>query len=439
MKKKINEILKKVLQKINCEDKNLLIKKELRIFLQTIKKEISSKKIQAEVFVGGSFAKSTVINKKIHDIDVFIRFSNKYEEKDFQHLTKNILSKYKDIKMVHGSRDYYQLKVNDFLVIEIVPVLKVNNPKQARNITDLSYSHVRYVRSKTNSLAPYSKRNKKIKSKKALDEIKLAKAFCEAKGVYGAESYIKGFSGYSLELLIIHYKTFMNFLKKISEAGKDKIIIDIEKNYKNKNQILMDLNESKLGSPIILIDPTYKQRNALAALSEESFRKFQEDAKKFIKNPSEKDFEIQKIDLEKIKKQAQKKKLEFSLIEIKTNKQEGDIAGSKLLKFYNHFTKETTPFFEIKDRGFNYNNKKSSRFFFVAKAKKEIISEGPLLKDKKNVIRFKKAHKKTFNKNGKIFAKQNINFSLNQFVNHWKKKNSRKLKEMDIIDLKVVD
>ena len=39
----------------------------------------------------------------------------------------------------------------------------------------------------------------------------------------------------------------------------------------------MNLNASKLNSPIILIDPTYKQRNTLAALSNETFENFKKD------------------------------------------------------------------------------------------------------------------------------------------------------------------
>ena len=425
MKKKINSVLKNILQKIDCEEEEKLIEKDLKEFLKKIKTRISKEKIDAEIFIGGSFAKKTIIRKKVHDVDVFVRFSKKYSEKEFSNLIKKIIKGHKGVLLIHGSRDYYQIKMAKNFFVEIVPVLKIKNPKQARNITDLSYSHVKYV-------------NKKIKSNKTRNEIKLAKAFCQAKGIYGAESYIKGFSGYALELLIIHYKTFLNFLEKIVGSNEQKIIIDIEKKYKNKNQILMDLNESKLGSPIILIDPTYKQRNALAALSNETFEKFKQDAKKFLKSPSEKDFEIRKADLEKLKKNAKKNKQEFILIEVWTNKQEGDIAGSKLLKFYNHFTKEILKQFEIKDRGFHYNHKKSAKCFFVAKPKKEIISEGPFLKDKKNVIKFKKTHKKTFQKKGKIYSKQKLLFSLKEFINKWKKKNMRKLKEMNIKKLEIL-
>ena len=47
----------------------------------------------------------------------------------------------------------------------------------------------------------------------------------------------------------------------------------------------MDLNSSKLNSPIIPIDPTYKQRNVLAALSKETFEMFQKSCKEFLENP----------------------------------------------------------------------------------------------------------------------------------------------------------
>ena len=182
--------------------------------------------------------------------------------------------------------------------------------------------------------------NKKIKNPKIINEIKIAKAFCYANGCYGAESYVQGFSGYSLELLVYYYGGFFKFIKAMSKIKKEKEIIDIEKHFKNKKNVLLDLNSSKLNSPVILIDPTYMQRNALAALSKETFEKFQEACRNFIKNPSINAFEICKIDIEKVKEKAKRAKREFILLKVKTNRQEGDIGGSKLLKFYNFLGKE---------------------------------------------------------------------------------------------------
>ncbi len=449
MTKKFDSILKQVLEKVEPSKKELdVINTSLKEFLEKFKKKLKNSKIDAEVFVGGSFAKKTVIKKDNYDADIFLRFP-KNKNKEISNLTGKILKnmKLEKVLIVHGSRDYFQVKINPYFFIEIIPVLKVKSPKEAENITDLSYSHVKYI-------------NKKIKSAKLLDEIRIAKAFCYANHCYGAESYIKGFSGYALELLVYHYGSFLKFIKAVSKMnnlpsrsrGKvtpregartsyeasNKVVLDIEKHHKNKQAVLMDVNSSKLQSPIILIDPTYKQRNVLAALSDETFEKFKKDCNKFLKSPSIKAFKIKKTDLKKIKQNAKKKNFEFILIETKTNKQEGDVAGSKLLKFYKHLNYEVEKFFDVKNKGFNYNHKKSARCFFVVKNKKEILLQGPNISDLKNVKEFKKKHKNYFTKKNKIYAKEKIRFNIKEFVNSWKKKNKKKIKEMYIEELKIV-
>lgn len=423
---KFNNIFKEVLIKIEPPyETTKFIDNSLNDFLKKVNKRIKSLKIDAEVFIGGSFAKKTVIKKDYYDVDVFMRFDKKYKGKNLSELTSKLLEGIKNILIIHGSRDYFRIQFSPDFFIEVIPVLKVKNPKESDNITDLSYSHVKYI-------------NKKIKSKKILEDIKIAKAFCHANNCYGAESYIGGFSGYSLELLVYHYKSFLKFLKEIIKA-KDKIIIDTERHYRNKNIILMDINSAKLISPIILIDPTYKQRNALAALSDETFNKFKKSAKQFLKNPTIKSFEIQKTDLEKIKNSALKNKNKFILIEAYTNKQEGDVAGSKLLKFYRHLNLEMEKYFEIKNSGFNYNHKHSARYFFVVKNKKEILHNGPNIKDKLNVKKFKKEHKKTFTKLKKLYAKEKIDFTVIEFIKKFKVKNKKRIKEMYIKELKILD
>lgn len=427
MNRKTEDILKEVLARVEPSKQDLeTIKKSLKIFKEKIQNQIKKQKLDAVLFEGGSFAKKTIIKKDSYDIDIFIMFAEKFKGKNISKLTEKLLKGIKGASRVHGSRDYFQIgKSNDFF-IELIPVIKTNDPKKSENITDLSHSHVKYI-------------NKKIKSRKILNEIKIAKAFCYATRTYGAESYINGFSGYSLELLIYYYKSFLNFIKAMTSWNKkDKIIIDIEKHYKNKNDVLLDMNSSKLGSPIILVDPTYKQRNALAALSEETFEKFRHASKEFLKAPSIKCFEIKKIDLEKIKKQALKKKNEFVLLGLQTKKPEGAVAGSKLLKFYNHLENEIKRFFEIKKKGFDYAQGNCAECFFSAKKKKEIIKNGPFLKDKDNVKQFKKEHKNIFEKFGKIYAREKINFTLNEFIENWKEKYKIKINEMSISEIKIV-
>ena len=262
MKSNISSVLKSVLEEIKPNEEELKeINDSLKKFLDGIEKNRKKLKINAEVFVGGSYAKGTLIKKNFYDIDIFIRFEKKHLEENLSDLTEKMLSGTQK-ERIHGSRDYFKVKAGENLFFEIIPVKKIKKQKEEDNVTDLSYFHVSYVK-------------KKLKGK-MLDEVRLAKAFCHANGCYGAESYIKGFSGYALELLVYHYGSFLAFVKAMASVKPgNKILIDTEKQYKKKTDIMMDINSAKLISPVVLIDPTYKQRNVVAALSEETFKKFQ--------------------------------------------------------------------------------------------------------------------------------------------------------------------
>ena len=422
---KYNLVLKQVLEKIKpSKDEIEEFEKYIKKFLKDFKLRFDKNKIDAKIFLGGSFAKNTLIKKDVYDVDVFIRFNKKYSTENISKLIGDLIKDFEDVQLMHGSRDYFRIRVKDNFFVELIPVIKIKNPEEAENITDLSYSHVKYI-------------TKNVKGN-LLDEVRLSKAFCYANHCYGAESYIRGFSGYSLELLTYYYGSFLKFIQAMVKV-KDVLVIDIEKHYKTKKNVLMDLNSSKLQSPVILVDPTNKRRNVLAALSNETFERFKKECKQFLDNPSLTDFEIKKTDLERIKKDALKKENEFILLEAKTMKQEGDIAGSKLLKFYNHLTKEIQKYFDVKDKGFNYNKKQSARYFFVVKRKEEILIQGPPLSDESNLKKFQKKHLNYFMKEGKIYSKEIIDFSLKEFIQHWKDENRKKINEMAVDKLEIID
>lgn len=423
-----NQILKQVLEKIDPSKEELnSIKKIVAEFKKLCDEKIKKNKIDAEIFFGGSFAKGTMIKKGKYDVDAFFRFNKKYKEEEISRLTEKIISnlnKNWKVSVIHGSRDYFRIDVNPNFFIEAIPVIKVSNIKDARNITDLSYFHVNYV--------------KKNLTESEIDDVKIAKAFCHANECYGAESYISGFSGYALEILIHHYHSFNNFLKQVVRLDK-KEIIDTEKKYKNKLEIEMNMNSAKMESPIVLIDPTFKERNALAALSEETLEKFKISAKKFLENPSIEIFESKEINFEKAKEKAKKQRAEFIVIEIETQKQEGDVAGSKLLKFYKHFTEEAGKFHEVLEKNFEYDGKKSAKFFLITKKKNEIIISGPEMRDKENISAFKKLHKNTFIENQKLFAREKVTKDIHEFADFWRSNNVRKMHEMYISRFDIIN
>jgi tRNA nucleotidyltransferase (CCA-adding enzyme) len=431
-KDKINSVLKHQISLISPSKQELSeIEKETREVVKELNKSIKKHKIKADIFIGGSYAKGTLIKKDKYDIDIFIRFDKNYEDNTISALLAKIVPK-SSVK-VHGSRDYFKIKIKNKeknkkinIEFEIIPTIKIKDPSQAKNITDLSYFHVNYVKKAL-------KKNKRLK-----EEIMLAKAFTHFQDCYGAESYINGFSGYALELLIIYYKSFENFLKASRNAHieKKKLIIDQAKLYKNKLEILREINEAKLHSPIILIDPTFRERNALAALSQETLDRFQKSTRDFLKNPSNKFFEKEDEEQKLIKRYKNK----LIKIEITTKKQAGDIAGTKLKKFYGFFIRELERYFNIQDRAFIYNEKTNQgKILLVAEQKKQIIFSGPPIEMKEQMKRFKLEHKKIVIKNKKAQATEKNPFSdLSDFLGNFQAKSEKTITDMGVDEISLI-
>ena len=310
-------------------------------------KKINKNIKDAKAVLGGSGAKGTWL--KTFDADIFVKFSyDKYNDKNdkLSDILGKILEKiYPKAVRLHGSRDYFQIKQDKF-TFEIVPILNIKNPSKAKNITDVSPLHSEFV----------------LKYKKLADEIRLTKQFCKACNIYGAESYIRGFSGYICEILTIYYGSFLNLIRNAAK-WKDKSVIDIKKYYKGKD-IFREINKSKLVSPLIVIDPVQKDRNAAAALSIEKFELFRKKAKEFFNKPSKDFFIVKEFSVASLKEKYKDKKL--ALLEIEPLKRKDDIAGAKLLKAFEFINKELNKNdFKIIDKGWDWNKRSLAYFYFV--------------------------------------------------------------------------
>src|SRR3989344_8222241 len=187
---------------MNFEPKNKKeAAKEIKAFISKLKK------LKLNVYLGGSFAKDTYLEGDF-DVDLFVKFPVKHRGKNISEMLQEKLKKFKYEKL-KGSRDYFRIKKGKF-TFEIVPVLGIKG--KAENITDYSLEHVKFV-------------NKYIKNK---NDVRRLKLFLKANKLYGAESYIGGFSGYACELLICYYKSFDNLVKETVKF-KERKIIDIKK------------------------------------------------------------------------------------------------------------------------------------------------------------------------------------------------------------------
>ena len=365
------EILNEVLERVKPSAA------EAKAVKNKIAKFVKSLTIKdATIELGGSGAKGTWL-KDVFDVDLFVRFNKKCVGKDISSILEQSLKEFKPEKF-HGSRDYFQVKKDGF-VYELVPVIKINKADEALNITDVSPLHAKWVNKKSSS---------QIK-----DQIRIAKQFFKANELYGAESYIKGFSGYVLEILVIYYDGFVNLLKACVK-WKEKEIIDLSKFHKD---VMFEVNSSKLDSPLIVIDPVQAGRNASAALSLEKFRLLKKLAQKFLDKPAIKYFEKEKVDVDK---------LGGLVIELKAVNGKEDIVGCKIEKAFNFFARSLThEGFTIKKSKWYWDDTIVFNYDVEEKLSPEREIIGPPLKIKAAVKDFKKKYKKTFEKKGKIYAK----------------------------------
>ena len=365
------QIKKDVLQEITPSKKEyLLTKKIIDELLLELKRLFPEQKI----LLGGSTAKDTWLTKN-HDIDFFILFKQ---------MPKDPLKKLETMgaKRVKGSRDYYQLSYKGFN-IEMVPVIEVTKYTQANNVTDMSVLHVDHIKK---YMLPEQKK-----------EVRLAKQFAKAQKVYGAESYINGFSGHVLELLIIEYKTFLGLLKAAAN-WPEQVILDPKKHHKNPGMIL---NKEKTRSPLIIIDPVQPDRNAAAALSKKSFDMFCLAAKKFIQKPTISVFRKKPLTISRIKKLSGNK----IIVELFALEEKRDTAGTKSLKAFEYICNHLDSF-TITKKGFEYNHTRASALTYIIVKEKKLASKylhkGPPLNVTKAVAEFKKKHKKTFEQDKRI-------------------------------------
>ncbi len=386
---RMKEVFEKTLLRIKPEKEQF---KEADDIISHINSLLKKNNVLAECMAGGSYAKGTIL-KNDFDIDLFVRFDYSYKDKDLSKILGKALEPLK-LTLIHGSRDYYQLRKNDLknkLLFEIIPVLKIEDYKQAVNVTDMSPLHVGYTR-------------KHFAGKPGLaDDVRLAKQFCKAAGLYGAESYIRGFSGHVLDMLLIFYGSFEQFLMQAALWGS-RVIIDIEGHLKNP---LAQLNKSKTQSPIIIVDPVQPDRNAAAAVSQEKFDILKRRAREFLHKPSQEFFEIKKIKMAELKAKAGKEWL--VILKVKPLQGNEDVVGTKVLKCFEHIEgllKKND--FKIIEFGWEFEPDESLLYYII---KKEKLSDtvtlyGPPIKEKIDAKRFRAKHRKVIVKNNRLFAEE---------------------------------
>ncbi|MCC7574114.1 nucleotidyltransferase domain-containing protein [Candidatus Woesearchaeota archaeon] len=382
-KKLVDSILDKVLVDIMPSSDSLVVVND---FVNELNVLLEKKKVGAVAVLGGSTAKGTFL-KDDFDADIFVKFDVSFKGKDISGLLASVLKDNFVFDRVRGSRDYFHVRRG--LVFELVPVIDVSRIEDADNVIDMSPLHVDYFLRKGAGLE---------------DDVRLLKRFMKSARVYGAESFIKGFSGHVVDLLVIKYGSFMNVLRAVSK-WEPVVIIDIDKKLKDP---LLELDKAKVSGPLVVVDPVQKDRNAATALSFDCFYDFVNRCKSFLESPSE-DFFVLRSARDVVSPKKGESLFEFVIDPLSGSE---DVSGSKVLKVLDFLFKE------LKNRdflcsGFVWDFGFPCRAYFCVediKLDPVKVVRGPPLSSEVHCSAFRAKHKVVFDDGNFLFAKVNRDF-----------------------------
>ena len=235
----------------------------------------------------------------------------------------------------------------------------------------------------------------------------MLKQFLNGIGCYGAEAEIEGFSGYLCEILILKFRSFINFIQNAS-------------NWKIGEKLsLSEEDIISFDTPLTFIDPVDNERNVASALSVMKFKLFVNACKKYLENPIITFFfpnNVHPWSLKKIKNEIQKQNslyvgVVFSKPEIIDENLYPQIRKA-VRSIWNACERYG---FKIYDVPF-YLDDIEKKIFIIIKTKKESLSKtyihiGPPIKLKENIKNFVAKWeeetyvvKKPYEKNGRMFV-----------------------------------
>ncbi|MDI3482449.1 MAG: hypothetical protein PWQ88_320 [Candidatus Methanomethylophilaceae archaeon] len=208
-----------------------------------------------EVKLVGSVAKDTYLNKP--DLDIFLIFPPTFDFETMVRISSNIgkpllvdaEERFADHPYIHGK--YYGYEV------DLVPCFKIKYGEKVISAVDRTPLHTEYI----------------IKNmrREQRPQVRLLKAFMKGVGTYGADSRVRGFSGYLCELLILNYGDFESVLRGAS-AWKF-------------GEVIGDVGDTVFNDPLVVIDPVDKGRNVASAISIDTMSLFIHASREYLHSP----------------------------------------------------------------------------------------------------------------------------------------------------------
>lgn len=268
MQKEAEGVIKTVLERVTPDERQ---RRKIEALAKNLEKRVASSSkevgVQTDVRVEGSVAKDTWL-KMEPDIDIFMRLPPTIPRNSLGTTCLRVARKAtKGSKQIQRFAEHPYLEaIVDGVRVNIVPCFTVRHGEWL-SATDRTPFHTDYM-----------KRRLTVKMR---SQIRVLKKYMKGIGVYGAEIKTGGFSGYLCEVLILHYRSFVNTLGAFA-THKGKRIIDAENHYKNRTSEL----DLLFDEPLIVVDPIDKARNVASAVRKQKLYTFVAAARAFLKRPS---------------------------------------------------------------------------------------------------------------------------------------------------------
>ncbi|ASJ06357.1 CCA tRNA nucleotidyltransferase [Thermococcus pacificus] len=272
-------VIKEVLQQIRpTEEERAFIENLMRELEELAVETIEELGLDVKPYFVGSLAKDTYLAGD-HDVDLFLAFPletplEELREKGLE-LGKAMAERLDSYEIAYAEHPYVRARYRG-VSVDLVPCYDVKSWKDVRTAVDRSILHTEWV-------------NENIRGKN--DEVRLLKRFLKGINAYGSEIYVRGFSGYLAEILVIKYGSFLEVLEKADFILRQKIIDPgnwLKREYETAmNTVKREADEDR---PLIVIDPVDPRRNVAANLGWERYGIFYFKAMKFLEEPSTKFF-----------------------------------------------------------------------------------------------------------------------------------------------------
>jgi len=343
------------------------------------------------VVLTGSMAKGTFLRDK-RDIDIFVLFDRSVPRGSLEPFIKDIMAASfpgLGYQLSYAEHPYARFHFSGRR-IDLVPAYRISRASQRISAVDRSVLHTEFV---TKSL-----------KKGRTDDVLLLKQMLRSAGLYGAEIKIAGFSGYLCELLVIR---FGGFIPLIRAAAKWKpaapVFIDIKKAHKPA-----EAKEApkRFASNFIVIDPTDRDRNVAAAVSNENLRRFIALCKAFLKKPSESHFFRKPETFESRAKRASRGKKLF-LVSMPRPDVVDDILWGQLYKMAGQLEAHMKEFGPVKTIADDSRHiVRVAVILNTDRLPEKMLVEGPPLEMEKHAEKFRRSHRgaKFIRKGKRLYA-----------------------------------